>query len=86
MNVGDRVQRKGHDYCGIVIEKETSALGDRVLVQWGTKTMHEGRPGMVVADWILEANLEPWPHTVVTADEIAARTLREREREIRDGR
>lgn len=82
MEIGDHVRRTGDDICGIVIEKE----GGRAQVQWGTKTMHEGRPGMVMADWVPDEDLEAYPHKIVTADEIAERTKRQRDEEIRGAR
>lgn len=80
MNAGDRVQRKGQTFCGIV--RDISATG-MVHVWWGTKTQHEGKPGMEVLEWIPTDELELWPHTVVTAKEIAERELCRREREIK---
>lgn len=82
MNIGDRVQRKDQDHCGIVQAIDHSAY--LVKVHWGTRTNTEGKPGVEITEWIPEAQLEPWPHTVVSADEIAARTMRQREREIHD--
>ena len=85
MEIGDRVQRKGQTFCGIVrdVDHPSPGLVRLIQVHWGTKTMHEGRAGMEMLDWIPEPELEPYPHEVVSADEIAARTLAQWEREIK---
>lgn len=71
-----RVQRKGQVQCGIVIDQKVE---DGVLlsnVHWGTRPPSmPGQDGVMVTEWIPADDLEPFPHVVVTADEIAARAL-----------
>jgi hypothetical protein len=80
--VGARVRRIGQTFGGIV--KAIGEQDGRLMVQvhWGTTTAAEGRPGIPVLEWWPHDDLEPSPHTVVSADEIAERVKAERLREI----
>jgi hypothetical protein len=76
--VGARVQRIGQTFCGIVVAVEDG----RVKVHWGTSTQAEGKPGIPIMTWDVPATLEPFPHNVVSANDIAERVLAETAAEI----
>jgi len=73
---GQRVVWKGQG--GIV----RSVRRGQVQVYWGTATQAEGRPGIEMVSWKPATELEPMTEAVVSADEIAKRTLAARQREI----
>jgi hypothetical protein len=69
-----RVQRKGQEQCGLVIDQKVE---DGVLlsnVHWGSRPPSKpGEDGVMITEWIPAEELEPYPYAIVPADEIAAR-------------